>query len=593
MHMKHSHLLKIRSAAATLCAAALLCACTNELRNVYEEEDGEFTTVTLQVGSASSQTKGLTPDQEGAINSLYILAFQPDADDGGTYKLTYKATGKAEPGVAGKFSFSLRTTLSGQPDTKLLLVANENPNVRAKEDMTLDGVQAALISGELSGAPAFAGIGIPMFGFAGDNPDTPLKITKGLLLTANLLRAVARVDVGVGTYNEATGKWTKGSVDFDLTHIYVFKPQNKYTLIPLLGNLEYTNGTPSVTAPSTAGALAPDGTNFEYTGGAIVNDACKAEIYIPEVDFGGGTVYDDNHAERTALVIGGRHNGKTNYYRIDFTETRTNAEGDPLKNVLRNHIYRFSITSVTQAGYDSPGAAYSGRPVGLIFTAGITDWLAGGRPTTPPTPELWVRMTFNGINGTVTQGQMKPDGASQTSLVTVTAKRNEFITDDGRVRPGALNYNAFRGEAQDNTYNGVTNGGIYKNVADALKREGPYPELIIAPDNASEGVEWRSTPLGTPQSKRMLDAKKICWEYRAQGRSDWRLPRLSEVCLIWLNKGTINQSKGFTSLGSTDVAYWTGSEGQGDKAYSVNAAGEIKLQDKTTKLSVRCVREVR
>lgn len=72
MHMKHSHLLKIRSAAAALCAAVLLCACTNELRNVLEEEDSEFTTVTLQVGSAASQTKALTPGQEEAINSLYI-----------------------------------------------------------------------------------------------------------------------------------------------------------------------------------------------------------------------------------------------------------------------------------------------------------------------------------------------------------------------------------------------------------------------------------------------------------------------------------------------------------------------------------------
>lgn len=590
MHMKHSHLLKIRSAAATLCAAALLCACTNELRNVYEEEDGEFTTVTLQVGSASSQTKGLTPDQEGAINSLYILAFQPDADDGGTYKLTYKATGKAEPGVAGKFSFSLRTSLSGQPDTKLLLVANENPNVRAKEDMTLDGVQAALISGELSGAPVFAGIGIPMFGFAGDDPDTPLTITKGQSLTANLLRAVARVDVGVGTYNEATGEWTKGSVNFDLTHVYVFKPQNKYTLIPLLGNLEYTNGIPSVTAPSTAGTWGTN--NFSYTGGAITNNtSCKAEIYIPEVNFAGGTVYDENHAERTALVIGGIYDNKTCYYRIDFTNAPTNTAGTPLENILRNHIYRFSITNVSLPGYDSPEKAYSGKPVGLSFTARITDWKTGGRPNSP-SPELWVRMNYDGINGTITKGLMKPDGATVATEVTVTPKKNGFETDNGEGK-ATLNYNNLLGEAIDNTYNGMGNGGIYRSVTDALRREGPYPRLIIAPDNASESIRWRSTPSGTSQSKRVLDAKKICREYRAQGSSDWRLPRLSEVCLIWLNKETINQSKGFTSLGGNNVTYWTGSEGTGDQAYSVNAAGEIKLQDKTTKLSVRCVREVR
>ena len=58
----------------------------------------------------------------------------------------------------------------------------------------------------------------------------------------------------------------------------------------------------------------------------------------------------------------------------------------------------------------------------------------------------------------------------------------------------------------------------------------------------------------------------------------------------------INQSKGFTSLGVTTQAYWTGTEGNhkdDDRAYAVNAQGEISLNPKIARFSIRCVREVR
>lgn len=83
MHTKRSHLLKIRSAAAILCAAVLLCACSNEIGTGDDgNQDGQLTTVTLKVGSAGNEqiftTKGLSDNQENAIHNLYILAFQPD-----------------------------------------------------------------------------------------------------------------------------------------------------------------------------------------------------------------------------------------------------------------------------------------------------------------------------------------------------------------------------------------------------------------------------------------------------------------------------------------------------------------------------------
>ena len=78
MHTTHSHLLKLRKAAA-LCAALFLCACNYE--RIPDVEEGELMTVTLSAGPAAGEqnptTKaGLTDTQENSIHDLYILAFQ-------------------------------------------------------------------------------------------------------------------------------------------------------------------------------------------------------------------------------------------------------------------------------------------------------------------------------------------------------------------------------------------------------------------------------------------------------------------------------------------------------------------------------------
>jgi len=610
MHTKHSHLLHIRKAAAMLCAALFLCACNYERipDDSGEEQDGEFITVTLSVGTATGQqsltTKGLTDTEENSIHDIYILAFQAEDDQLIDFRLKYYATGRpGGSGTGGSKTFNFTLRRSFKQDTKLLLVANQNPYPLVEIGDTYDLVQKKLISGELLTAPAFADTGIPMIGFAGNSKD-PLEIKEDTkTLFANLLRAVARVDVGVGNYNGTTGVWDKkGDVDFELTEVHVFKPQNKYSLLPYINNLEYDNQShshiPSVTGPSQAGT---QGSSWVYDGDNITNNAgatyCKAAIYLPEVNFK-GTVLDDYYDKRMALVIGGMYKGNMNYYRIDFTDQPTNVEGTALQNVLRNRIYRYTISSVNQPGYATADAAYKGKPIPLGFSASIVPWETGSIDPSPA-PDLFVRMNYQGINGTDTMKRMYEGSLENPQEFTIRKKKDQFKTDNEKIMYSPLPYNDLRGEVKDNTFNGYGNGGMYKSIQDALDREGPFGTLIIAPDNATDenGVAWRSK--GESKKDRLLDAKKACWDYRGQGQSDWRLPRLSELMLLWMNKETINSTKGFTSLGEGEVTYWTGTEGDPDgnkdanTAYTVSKSGVIKLEDKRNKHLVRCVREVR
>ena len=62
-----------------------------------------------------------------------------------------------------------------------------------------------------------------------------------------------------------------------------------------------------------------------------------------------------------ALVVGGTYQGTTQYYRIDFIDT----ESGELINVLRNHLYQFSIADVVGPGQPDPQAAYENHSMNI------------------------------------------------------------------------------------------------------------------------------------------------------------------------------------------------------------------------------------
>lgn len=119
-------------------------------------------------------------------------------------------------------------------------------------------------------------------------------------------------------------------------------------------------------------------------------------------------------------------------------------------------------------------------------------------------------------------------------------------------------------------------------------------------DMSIEPVPWED-------EKGQLVAKELCRKYRGGGFKDWRLPRASELraLLVYAIYGAGTQQ--FINLNLTNEAnrnklYWTGTEESEDKAWAMlyynegdltHRGPKISPQDKRTKLSVRCIRDVK
>jgi hypothetical protein len=171
----------------------------------------------------------------------------------------------------------------------------------------------------------------------------------GAAQSVQLQRPVARVDVGVGEWT-ATG-WDGDGIPFELQQVMVYRANDRYALIP-------DNDTPTV--PTLPAGTVKQATPMTY--------AAEDKYHIDNTIFVAEAVLKGTpHAGRMALVVAGKYNGgATTYYRVDF------ADDKGLMDVLRNHLYRFSITGVMGPGYDTPEIALASTSMNM--TVNVMDW---------------------------------------------------------------------------------------------------------------------------------------------------------------------------------------------------------------------------
>lgn len=549
--------------------------------------------INLSVSAANSGTTMDNDDTASAIKSLCILQFNADGNAFGT--LRHVGMGMEIALNSGKYSATLLQSVDNNDKYKLVILANF-PDGDYGIFYRMGGksyaeVQQACLSAELSGESNVleftAAQPFPMFGIAKDG--APQIITEMMDLgTVSLVRAVARVDIGIGTKNADNNTWNKGGVPFAMTQVQIWKDGKQYAYMPVENKFSSSAGALAINSPSPVG-----GTETKIYGSAYITGTtyCSEKIYLPEADLLWGDVYDDNHSSRLAIIVGGKYNGSEveTFYRVDFTYD----EGSKAKmNILRNHVYQFTIKSVKDAGYATAELAYTSKPKNLDFSADMIEGWVSNEETSVPSI-LGYYLTYQGFNGE------NVDWTYAAGASKVIPKKKSYWGTNIYL---PFNYNNFYQEGNSfyaPNISGGQNGSLYATVADAFSYEGTFPNLMVSGDDmvdesGNEKVQWKT---GTT-----LTAFDLCRDLEENGYDDWRLPRLSELAFIYVNQGSLEALRGFTPLSGT---YWCGSEylvpnatdDQRKKsawAWAVDftpTTGYASWHQKTETLKIRCVRQ--
>lgn len=547
--------------------------------------------INLSVSAANSGTTMDNDDTASAIKSLCILQFNADGNAFGT--LRHVGMGTEIAPNSGKYSATLLQSVDNNDKYKLVILANF-PDGDYGIFYRMGGksyaeVQQACLSAELSGESNVleftAAQPFPMFGIAKDG--APQIITETMNLgTVSLVRAVARVDIGIGTKNADNNTWNKGGVPLDMTQVQIWKDGKQYAYMPVENNFSSSAGALAINSPSPVG-----GTETKIYGSTYITGTtyCSEKIYLPEADLLWGDVYDDNHSSRLAIIVGGKYNGSDaeTFYRVDFNYD----EGSKAKmDILRNHVYRFTIKSVKDAGYATAELAYNSKPKGLDFSAEIEPWVSN-EPTSVPSIQGYY-LTYEGFNGENVRWTYGKLSTQQIPKKKSYWGTNVYLPFD---------YNNFYKEGNSfyaPDISGGQNGRLYTTVEETLNNEGTFPNLMVSGDDivdesGNDKVQWKT---GTT-----LTAFDLCRDLEENGYDDWRLPRLSELAFIYVNQESLKALRGFTPLSGT---YWCGSEFQegtsdeqrkkSESAWAVDftaATGYASWHKKTEKLKIRCVRQ--
>jgi hypothetical protein bfra3_22071 len=601
MKIKNNYISRLNELAKYLWIIILLGACQNEDRHNVQQDGPVLVKLSVST-SDTGMASGGTAGTDAQISSIYILQFNADADSYGT--LRYVAEGQKNTG--GSYTANLLQSMGVNDNYKLVILANlpDYGFLYGLYGKSYAEVQQACLSAATPDPLAFDDAHpFPMFGVV--NGGASVQVLKSTVYDEiKLVRAVARVDIGIGTPKKDPDgmitSWSKSNATpFTMTEIQVWRAGQKYTYMPAVENFRWntitTGGVSSkeivIDHPSVVGGGTT--TTKTYDAPYITSGIyCLGKIYLPEADLQWGSVYDSQHTDRLAIIVGGYYNGSANisYYRVDFTNDNAATLNNKM-NILRNHIYQFTINSVKAAGYATAGLAYNSMPKNLSFEATLEPWTMGQTSSVPSI--LGYYLTYQGFNGENVDWTYAAGSSLQ-----IPKKKSYWGTNHSLT----FNYNDFYKEG--NSFYapdilGGQNGRLYATVAEAFSYEGTFPNLMVSgndmvDESGNENIQWKT---GT-----ILTAFDLCRNLEENGYSDWRLPRLSELAFIYVNQESLEKLRGFTPLSGT---YWCGSEylvpnatdeqrKKSDWAWAVDfttVTGYASWHQKTDKLKIRCVRQ--
>lgn len=427
----------LRAAFASLCCAALLAGCSKDLDEapsvpVLPEpprtEQGELSMSISIAGVASSApgTYALTPQDEGFVdmdkfNVLLFSSADKDAADK-DYRFvqfapaTERTDGAGNQNTTGHivrhFTIELPTTGYENHFFKAMVIANHSPEKKDQQQTTADAwaellknrsladARTAIVFEQPNGQPWNTGAGhtpLPLWG----ETASPFNAQMIRVSSIQMLRAVARIDVGVNLGGKVTddkgdftGKYDltdltkyngkaedRDGVPFELVSVALYNSASTGRLAPDPANMAPNrDGVTAPTLPTPfAGHDAPVAYPYNAGAAAAATNMLRGEIYLPET---GNKGIDENSAA-FYIVVGGKWNGgATTYYRVDFYNRAApvGPDGKPVGgteegyvkpsganryDILRNHAYVINILRVRGEGYPTAATAAQSEPINM------------------------------------------------------------------------------------------------------------------------------------------------------------------------------------------------------------------------------------
>lgn len=549
MHTTHSHLLKLRKAAA-LCAALFLCACNYE--RIPDVEEGELMTVTLSAGPAAGEqnptTKAgqppqptITSGQAFSEGKQHLFGMFVTREDGTALADGSSDNMKSTLTVSGSKQTWTHTDNTGMTSISLAANNGENIIIKGYYPWTADATATA-VPFDLSSTDPQDWTDLLYLSF----PTDPQNITDGMgpvslkfshafcWVTINLLQLSSNNTVKVKAVNIGNAYAGQGTiVNKGNLNLKTGKIVNSVS-----GPLKIDLGSQPI-ALDTEGAPGASAAVFNFLVPPVMSPDIKNSDIVIEVttleSAGADTPEEEkvltfplsqshlNQDNSGSTTLYGFRKGMHNTYHIVYNNSAMN---------LSLSGWQTATIEETKLGEGTVGANYKTRSFN---------------------PSDKVVLGFGNI---------------ATNLYLLTAGNHIYHTYLGEV---AENNNwKYVAEPSDNDK--------YQQWKSVILNEPVYPSIHIAGNLAAGGTQipWKDKETGT------LLAKQACVEFRDGGFSDWRLPRIGECFMMDYQAGTLG-----------DKEYWSATEASPTTSYAVVKNGSYypKSYSKQESFYVRCVRD--
>ena len=359
-----------------------------------------WTSVSMSVeglGLRNPLTRSLTPEGENstAAERIRVLVFDKDNKFSYEAKVTsYIPSGNpADKKGKGTMTLLAKNTPSGDTSTFVMLA-----NVTRSANTDADGLAGKtreevmqLFTFSMPDKGIWKDGELPMWG-ASD----PVRVDHSAgavpkLGTVYLVRAVARVDVGLNLSNISEGASTfdekAGGIEgITLTKVFFYNTNTTGRVSPFENGIYWDEANRKAKQPSIPDPAPAVTGKIDRTSSIVDEKILLREVYVPEAvnvptaatqGANGETLPEnntENYLKRPYIVVGltgadKSRPDKETFFRIDYLK-RTGAEADATYEylpLLRNHRYLVNIKAVGGPGFDTEEDARKGPAANIMY----------------------------------------------------------------------------------------------------------------------------------------------------------------------------------------------------------------------------------